>query len=158
MGSTKLRMLRNTTAVCLCFLGVTELPAQQSSKPGVKPPIQKATPPRKPTEAEKAAQAVLNDYTDAANFQNNGKYSLAIGAWKSFSRTTLRTHWLRKLGIISVFATLKSISPTTTRPFGIFVRPSTIPSSTSAKRPSSSSANLFTTAGCSPRGKPRRKN
>lgn len=58
----------------------------QSNKPAPPsanvPTTNKGTPPRKLTEAEKAAQAVLNAYTDAANFQNSGAYPLAIEAWQ----------------------------------------------------------------------------
>lgn len=51
------------------------------------PPAKPQTPPPKLTEAQKAAQAVLNAYTDAANFQNNAVYPQAIEAWKKFLKS-----------------------------------------------------------------------
>jgi len=67
---------------------VSDVSAQQPAIPsrpntsGPAPVNQGKVPPRKLNDAEKAAQAVLNAYTDAANFQNGGAYSLAIDAWK----------------------------------------------------------------------------
>ncbi len=63
----------------------------------------KAIPPRKLTEAEKAAQAVLNAYTDAANFQNSGALPLAIEAWqkllKDFPKDPLSSKARHYLGL-----------------------------------------------------------
>jgi TolA-binding protein len=63
----------------------------------------KATPPRKLTESEKAAQAVLNAYTDAANFQNSGAFPLAIEAWqkllKDFPKDPLASKARHYLGL-----------------------------------------------------------
>ncbi len=57
-------------------------PTKPNTPPSKVPNAKKDTPPRKLTESEKAAQAVLNAYTDAANFQNSGAYPLAIEAWQ----------------------------------------------------------------------------
>lgn len=57
-------------------------PRSQPSNTRPVPPKPAQVPPRKLNDAEKAAQAVLNAYTDAANFQNSGAYALAIDAWQ----------------------------------------------------------------------------
>jgi TolA-binding protein len=49
-------------------------------------PSKRDTPPRKLTAAEKIAHEVLSTYTDAANFQTNGAYPLAIEAWEKLLR------------------------------------------------------------------------
>ncbi|MDZ4849304.1 MAG: tetratricopeptide repeat protein [Pirellulaceae bacterium] len=90
--------------IALIALTSTTIAQTTKTKPGsVQGPVQKSTPPRKLTEAEKAAQAVLNAYTDAANFQNSGSYALAIEAWekllKSFPNDPLASKARHYLGL-----------------------------------------------------------
>jgi TolA-binding protein len=95
--------------VCLALIAVGLgsiidcLPASGQST--VKSPLtaKTNTPPRKLTEAERQAQAVLNAYTDAANFQNSGAYPLAIEAWQkllqAFPKDALASKAKHYLGI-----------------------------------------------------------
>jgi len=68
----------------IAWVTVSDAAAQRPVKPQARPaPVNAGkVPPRKLNETEKAAQAVLNTYTDAANFQNSGAYALAIEAWQ----------------------------------------------------------------------------
>jgi cellulose synthase operon protein C len=92
--------------IAVAFLGCvsfSSIVAAQPPRPAPGKEASKATPPRKLTEAEKAAQAVLNAYTDAANFQNSGAFPLAIEAWqkllKNFPKDPLASKAQHYLGL-----------------------------------------------------------
>jgi cellulose synthase operon protein C len=96
------RLVRRLT--CLVVIGSSfSVSVVAHAQKKIAPPAQKQTPPAKLTEAQKAAQAVLNAYTDAANFQNNAVYPQAIEAWKkflkSFPNDTLASKARHYLGI-----------------------------------------------------------
>jgi cellulose synthase operon protein C len=96
-------MLRPLTSLVMigCFFAfsVSTFGQPPKANKGANPQI----PPPKLTEAQKAAQAVLNAYTDAANFQNNAVYPQAIERWnkflKSFPNDSLASKARHYLGI-----------------------------------------------------------
>ncbi len=97
------RLLRQLASLVMigCFSAVSATTFGQPTKANkaANPQI----PPPKLNQAQIAAQAVLNAYTDAANFQNNSVYPQAIDRWnkflKSFPNDALASKARHYLGI-----------------------------------------------------------
>jgi cellulose synthase operon protein C len=98
-----MRTVKSKKLAILALFPLLLFHAAASAQPN-RPPIgKKDTPPPKLNPAQKQAQAALNAYTDAANFQNRGAFPLAIEAWqkllKNFPKDPLASKAKHYLGI-----------------------------------------------------------